>query len=204
MKSYIGFILLLTAAIVGYSQNIPQKPIPGEPGINLINHTQKNQTLTLTDNNAGNNPAIFIDSIEVKASNSYLFFNMVDTKSIKSVTINKQDPQYPNGKIYVALYDHQLVAEMFKNQHTLGDIVSKHIRGVYPQSAHLFFMIDGQLLTDTLDVRIPELLLKKITILKDNDLPYFKTILPGSLLIKISTKDDNENIKGVDLNRQQF
>lgn len=140
------------------------------------------------------NPTYFIDSIKVNPNQSYL--NYINPNDIASINISK-DPIYPDGAVFITLKDHNTFTKLRQDKWlSLGDIAKTNIT-VTDKRKPVLYLLDDKLLTDTAGVRIPSALVKKVTVVKATETPYFKTALPNVLLMMVSTKPEELRIRGL-------
>jgi hypothetical protein len=164
-------ILLLLASLTGNAQ------------------TKKTQTETKPAN-----PVYFIDSVKINAGEPYL--NYINPNDIASLNINR-DPIYPNGAVFITLKDHNTFTKLRQDKLlSLNDIAKTNIPATDKRKPVLY-LLDDKLLTDTAGVRIPFTFVKKVTIIKAAETPYFKTALPNVLLMMITTKPEELRIRGL-------
>ena len=134
-------------------------------------------------------PTIIVDSVLV--NNSYL--SSISPDEIQSVDV-KRVPEFPNGVIYITTKDKAKAMGLLASPLlSLNDIVKKHIK---VSKKPIIFIIDGTMLTDTLNVRIPSSTLHGVIIKEAAETAYFKTALPNVLIMMISTKPITINIRG--------
>lgn len=141
-------------------------------------------------------PDYFIDSVKVTNGDTYLL-NFINPNDIASINVNK-DKQYPNGAIFIKLKDHNILTKILEDKPlSIKDIWKANIPEAEKRRTVLY-MLDDKLLTDTAAVRIPSMFVKKVTVVKASEMPYFKTALPNVLLMRISTKPEQIMIRGND------
>lgn len=135
-------------------------------------------------------PAIVVDSMLVDIN----YANYLPPHDIVNIDVRSKE-KFPNGVIYVTSKDKQKTLKLLKSPLlSLKDIVKAKVASV-DLSKPIIFLLDGALLTDTTNVRIPSLAVYSVE-LAGEDAPYFKTALPNVLLLKIATKPPVLMIKG--------
>ena len=137
-------------------------------------------------------PAIFVDSVLVDSS----YYKFLNTNYIENIDIKRTSAAFPGGIIYITTKDKPKTDSLLKSPlKSLADIVKQYV----PSSAKskpIIFLLDGAMLTDTANVRIPALAIRGVTIKKAADIPYFKTALPNIIMMMISTKPPVIMIRG--------
>ncbi len=128
-------------------------------------------------------PAIYVDSMMVNIN----YMNYMHADDILSVDVQRK-AEFPDGVIYITTKDKQKTQNLLKSPLlSLKDIVKANI-APGKQSKPIVFLLDGALLTDTANVRIPSLAIYSVKVASADEAPYFKTALPNVLLLKIATK----------------
>nr|WP_294790763.1 hypothetical protein [uncultured Mucilaginibacter sp.] len=136
-------------------------------------------------------PAVIIDSVLVNIN----YVNYLPPADIVNIDVQRR-AEFPNGVIYVTSKDKQKTQNLLKSPLlSLKDIVKANL-GAREQSKPIIFLLDGALLTDTANVRIPALAIYSVKVARSDEAPYFKTALPNVLLLKIATKPPVIMIRG--------
>ena len=136
-------------------------------------------------------PAIYVDSALVSES----YFKSISPNDILRIDVQRA-AEFPNGVIYITTKNKQQTQALLKSPLlSLADIAKTNLPPSL-RSKPIIFQLDGVMITDTANVRIPALAIKGIIIKAAADMPYFKTALPNVVLLMISTKPPTIMIRG--------
>ncbi len=125
-------------------------------------------------------PIVVVDSITMP--HNILTFIKPDDIKATQVEISKD-----NDIIYVTMKDHQVVLDLLKHKMlSLNDLKNTYVQAADRKKPVLYVM-DFSLLTDTTGIRIPSMYYHKVNVVKSEDTPYFKTVLPNALIMIINT-----------------
>ncbi|MBD1387516.1 hypothetical protein IDJ75_19685 [Mucilaginibacter rigui] len=130
---------------------------------------------------------VFIDSVKMDSNSGMNYLSWLDPNDILNIFV-KKDKVYQQGAIYITLKKHNTLVDLLKDKRmSLNDILIANLSENKGNKSILYF-IDEKLITDTLGVRIPSKYVKKVTIIKAEEMPYFKSAFPDTILMMISTK----------------
>lgn len=139
-------------------------------------------------------PAIIIDSALVNEN----YFKYLLAEDIARVDVKRDEAEFKDGVIYITTKNKLKTDSLLKSPlRSLKDIVKANIP-LQAKQKPIIFLLDGVLLTDTLNVHIPALAIRKVTIKKSADMPYFKTALPKVIMLIIATKPPVTLVRGYD------
>lgn len=139
-------------------------------------------------------PAIYVDSVMV----SEYYFKSIQPNDILRVDV-KRAKEFPNGVIYITTKNKQKTEKLLKSPLlSLGNIAKANILGSQ-KSRPIIFLLDGAMLTDTANIRIPSLSITGVTVNEAANTPYFKTALPDVIILMVSTKPITIAIRGESL-----
>lgn len=165
MKSIALTIVLLFAFAIGKAQTNP---------------------IARISNYAGN-PTFIVDSIEVGQN----ALNNINPNNIQNINVIR-NAKYPNGAIYVTLKNPRALAAASKMV-SLQQLTDEQIPAE-DKSKTRIYLLDDRLITDTTNLRIDVNAYHNVRIMPAANAPYFKTAMPNTLLIIISTFDPKGHV----------
>lgn len=141
-------------------------------------------------NQPSNKPLYYVEGTII----NHTYFDFIQPDSIKEIHVIKKDDEHPNGAIYISLKNPDYLKRILADKLlSIKDILlKKGIKAKKNQS--LIFFLDGNLLTDTTNVRVPENYLGSVNLIPAANMPYFKTALPNTSLIYVNTKKYRKNV----------
>jgi len=125
-------------------------------------------------------PIILVDSITMPHN----ILTFIKPDDIKAVQVERSKD---NDIVYVTMKDHQVVLDLLKHKMlSLNDLKNTYVQAA-DRKKPILYVMDYSLLTDMASIRIPATYYHKVNVVKSDDTPYFKTVLPNALIITINT-----------------
>ncbi len=127
-------------------------------------------------------PIILVDSVTMPHN----IMSFIKDEYIKEINVEKSK-DYDDGIIKVTLKDHQVLTELLKGKMlTLNDLKNTHVLPA-DQKKPLLYVMNFNLITDTAGIRIPSAHYYKVDVVKGENTPYFKKVLPNAMIMVINT-----------------